>query len=115
MQSGLEPAITAFNRQDYYLAHEILEDFWNGIDDGEPHKQYIQALIQLTVVLHLIQEGRFTGATKVYLRAEKNLSNCNGPIHGIDILNLQNQVQKILAKCINDNTRDFACPIIQIS
>ncbi len=70
----------AFNRAEYFEAHEIWEEIWQDLRINEPESLEItllQALIQLAVALHLIQEDRLIGAKKVLERARINIDNSN--------------------------------------
>lgn len=55
-------AVAAFNRQDFYVCHELLEDFlWRPAAPG-PEKQALQGWIQLAVGCLHHQRGNRTGA-----------------------------------------------------
>ncbi len=72
MQSLVEQVIELFNQSQYYEAHELLEKYWNQLHEDD-YKKLIQGIIQCAAALHLLQEKRLVGATKVWLRAQKNL------------------------------------------
>ncbi len=69
-----------------------MEEFWQQHDGAD--RVYYQALIQLTVALHLHKDSRFTGAQKVIDRAEKNMQGYQGLISGIDLALLKDQVKE---------------------
>jgi predicted metal-dependent hydrolase len=46
----------AFNRGDYFQAHELWEDVWRGLEGGE--RIFVQGLIQIAAGLHHLQQGR---------------------------------------------------------
>jgi predicted metal-dependent hydrolase len=53
----LEPGRAAFNRGEYFLAHELWEEVWRRIDDAE-RRLYVQGLIQIAAGLHHLQRHR---------------------------------------------------------
>ena len=52
----LSPGRVAFNRGDYFQAHELWEDVWHGLEGAE--RIFVQALIQIAAGLHHLQQGR---------------------------------------------------------
>ena len=52
----LSPGRAAFNRGDYFQAHEIWENVWQGLDGAE--RTFVQGLIQIAAGLHHLQQGR---------------------------------------------------------
>ena len=53
----LEPGMAAFNRGEYFLAHELWEEVWREVDDDE-RRLYVQGLIQIAAGLHHLQQDR---------------------------------------------------------
>jgi predicted metal-dependent hydrolase len=53
----LEPGRAAFNRGEYFLAHELWEEVWREVGDAE-RRLYVQGLIQIAAGLHHLQERR---------------------------------------------------------
>jgi predicted metal-dependent hydrolase len=53
----LEPGRAAFNRGEYFLAHELWEEIWREVDDAE-RRLYVQGLIQIAAGLHHLQRHR---------------------------------------------------------
>jgi predicted metal-dependent hydrolase len=76
-------AVKLFNKCKYHEAHDILEPLWGKTD--EPKKQFYQGIIQAFVALHLIQEKRFPGAYKVFLRSKSNLEKYKADSYGVDL------------------------------
>ena len=97
-EQNLIRGIQLFNSAEYYEAHEVLEDFWNTIIDDR--KDFIQAIIQTAAAMHLLQEERYKGAYKVYLRFKKNISKYNNyykQIYGISIQEFEEQIDYIFS------------------
>ena len=53
----LEPGRAAFNRGEYFLAHELWEEVWREGDDVE-RRRFVQGLIQIAAGLHQLQRHR---------------------------------------------------------
>ena len=49
--------MAAFNRGEYFLAHELWEEVWREVDDDE-RRLYVQGLIQIAAGLHHLQQDR---------------------------------------------------------
>lgn len=95
MHPNLKTAIKLFNEEKFFAAHESMEEFWQMYH--EPDRVYYQALIQLTVALHLYQESRLKGAQMVLERALKNMDGCQGLISGIDLIQLKDEIVEYFA------------------
>ena len=52
----MEEGRRAFNRGEFYEAHEFWEDVWNEVDD--PDRLWIQGMIQIATGLHKLQRER---------------------------------------------------------
>jgi hypothetical protein len=52
----LEPGRAAFNRGDYFLAHELWEEAWHELEG--PGRIFVQGLIQIAAGLHHLQQRR---------------------------------------------------------
>ena len=53
----LELGRAAFNRGEYFLAHELWEEIWREVDDTE-RRLFVQGLIQIAAGLHQLQRHR---------------------------------------------------------
>lgn len=96
----------AFNSAEFFDAHDIWEEIWQGIR-LDPEKQVetkdLQALIQLSVSLHLIQQNRLVGAKKVLERARLNIESANGQINGVNTSFLYQEIIRFLDKSDLEN------------
>jgi predicted metal-dependent hydrolase len=52
----MEEGRRAFNRGEFYEAHEFWEDVWNEIDD--PERLWVQGMIQIATGLHKLSRDR---------------------------------------------------------
>jgi hypothetical protein len=55
-QRLMEEGRQAFNRGEFFEAHEFWEEVWNEIDD--PDRTWVQGLIQIATGLHKLASGR---------------------------------------------------------
>ena len=79
--------IERFNRKEFWLAHEALEDAWN--DTLSPIKEFYRGILQAAVVYHHISKQNYRGAVKVYNRSQKWLNPLSGTCQGVDIAHLR--------------------------
>ena len=84
---GLE----AFNRGEYFEAHELLEDAWN--DDQGPARDVYKAVLQVAVAYLQIERQNYAGAVKMFLRARQWLGPLPDVCRGIDIARLRSDAQ----------------------
>lgn len=61
-----------FNRQEFYEAHDVLEDLWL-LDRRGPDGDFFKGLIQLAGAFVHLQKGRLRPADALFQLAERNL------------------------------------------
>ena len=54
-------ALTLFNKEKWYEAHDAFEDIWNNVDGDE--RQVIQGILQVSVSQFHLSKGNLNGAT----------------------------------------------------
>jgi Uncharacterized conserved protein len=59
--------------RDYFECHEILEEYWKSLPDGDPDREVWVGLIQLAVALYHHRRGNAAGAVKMYRGAAARL------------------------------------------
>ena len=64
--------IELFNRREFFVAHEVLEDVWRAAP--APEKKFLQGLIQIAVGMHHYSTGNRVGAQSLLARGHKNLA-----------------------------------------
>ncbi len=69
----LEPGRAAFNRGEYFLAHELWEEVWRQVDDAE-RRLHVQGLIQIAAGLHHLQRHRAGPAAGLLRKGLEKLS-----------------------------------------
>lgn len=80
---GLE----AFNKGDYFRAHEFLEDAWK--DDRTTGRDLYQGVLQIAVAYYLIENLNYRGAMKMLRRSRKWLDPLPDNCRGIDVAKLR--------------------------
>lgn len=85
--------IQLFNQKKFFDAHEELELAWR--DELEPIRNLYRGILQIGVAYFHIQRRNFTGAQKMFIRAEKWLSPYSGIYLGINIEKLKQDALKI--------------------
>jgi hypothetical protein len=69
----LEPGRAAFNRGEYFLAHELWEEVWRQVADAD-RRLYVQGLIQIAAGLHHLQQRRAEPAARLLRKGLEKLS-----------------------------------------
>ena len=103
-------AITLFNDQKWYEAHDAFEDIWNTIDGDE--RQVIQGILQVSVSQFHLSKGNLNGATILLgegLGRIKKRTNIN---LGIDLESFCKCLEQLLRKLqygekINNNDKPY--------
>lgn len=83
--------ISAINLGQYYRAHELLEEAWMAVEEGEG--RLYRALLQIAVAYLQIQRQNWRGAMKMLLRMRQWLDPLPPVCMGIDIA----ETQRIMA------------------
>ena len=81
-QEGLARGIDLLNRQQFFAAHEVLEDVWR--PETGASRRVLQGLIQFAVAMHHFGNGNAAGARSILARSVKNLAE-GGECDGIDV------------------------------
>ncbi len=111
--------IYLFNQKRFFDAHEELELAWR--DETKPIRNLYRGILQIGVGYYHIQHRNFTGAIKMFIRAEKWLLPYSGVYKGINIDKLKKDAEKISRMVKNGeldaiNTSDGALfPEIEIN
>ena len=92
-------AIELFNKQDWYVAHDALEEIWHNTSGRE--RITIQAILQIAVAQVHLSNNNNNGAMVLYGEGLGRLRNNSLPDLGLDLENFMNLVEgrlKILQK-----------------
>jgi len=68
-----ELGLTEFNEGKYFDCHETLERCWQEqgpveLPQADPHRQWVQGMIQISVAYHHLERGNVKGALKLLNR-----------------------------------------------
>ena len=92
----LEPGRAAFNRGEYFLAHELWEEVWRQVDDAD-RRLCVQGLIQIAAGLHHLQQERARPAAGLLRKGlEKVSKRREGSVGDLPIDLLVGQVERLL-------------------
>lgn len=79
--TAIERGIAQFNSHDFWHAHESWEQLW--LEAAEPHKQFLQGLIQLAAAYYHVQRGTFSGGVRLFDAALRRLERFPAGYAGI--------------------------------
>ena len=78
----VEEGVALFNAQKFWHAHEAWERDWLVATD--PHKQFLQGLIQLAAAYHHVQRGTYRGGVRLFDAALRRLAAFPDGYCGVD-------------------------------
>ncbi len=85
--------IRLFNQKKFFAAHEELELAWR--DEPGSIRDLYRGILQIGVAYYHIQHRNFSGAEKMFVRAEKWLASYSGNYLGINIGKLKKDAARI--------------------
>ncbi len=88
-----EKGLRAFNRGEYFDAHEHLEDAWNA--DRSAGRNFYRALIQVAVAYLQIERSNYRGAYKMLLRSRQWFRSIPDICHGVDMKSLHEDAEVV--------------------
>ena len=84
----------AFNRREFYEAHEFWEDVWNEIDD--PERRWVQGLIQVATGMHKLVNGRPDVCATLLGKALAKLGDAPAALDGVDVAGARRGAERVL-------------------
>ena len=87
--AGLE----AFNKGEFFLAHEFLEEAWN--EDQSTGRNLYRAILQIAVAYYQIERKNYRGAIKMFFRVRQWLDPIPDECRGVDIQTLRVNALKV--------------------
>lgn len=75
--------VDLFNREEFFEAHEVVEDLWNERDGRE--KEFLKGFIQAAVALEHLRRGNRKGFLAVLETAERYLRRADPAAGGLDV------------------------------
>ena len=91
-----------FNRQQFFEAHEVLEDLWLPVRHG-PNGAFYKGLIQLAGAFVHLQKNRLRPAAALFKLARTNLEKYPGPHDGLDMKMVRTLIEDWLAELESKN------------
>jgi predicted metal-dependent hydrolase len=91
----MEEGRAAFNRGEFYEAHEHWEDVWNEIDD--PERTWVQGLIQVATGLHKVSGDKRGPARTLLEKALSKLIDAPADFGGFDVAAMKREAAQALA------------------
>lgn len=79
-----------FNKGEYWLAHEALEEAW--LAENDPVRNLYKGILQAGVTYLHIQRGNYRGAKKVYRRAMRWLEQYPESCQGVQVEQLRSDL-----------------------
>jgi uncharacterized protein len=101
--------IACFNRQEFFAAHEHLEDAWRATHGHA--RLFLQGITQVAVAMHHHSTGNVAGGISVLARALRNLAGYPERYSGIELERLRQDLQAFHASLI-EGTSPGAVPQI---
>jgi predicted metal-dependent hydrolase len=95
LSASARRGLEAFNRGDFFEAHELLEAAW--LEDDSPGRDLYQGMVQLAVAYHHIRRGNFNGAMKMFLRLRQWLEPLPARCRGVEVARLREQADQAQA------------------
>lgn len=77
-----------FNRQEFYEAHDVLEDLWLE-QKGAPDSDFYKALIQFAGAFVHLQKGRLRPAATLFRLSSTYLARFPSPHHQLDLVQVR--------------------------
>ncbi len=99
----MEEGRRAFNRGEFYEAHEFWESVWDEIDD--PERRWVQGMIQITTGLHKLSRERPDVCRTLLTKALAKLTvdpAAPAVLYGYDLARLRDEARAVLAGTISD-------------
>ena len=83
MDSTIQEFLRLFNNQEFFEAHDVLEELWQEYADSD--RAFYQGLIQVAVALEHRRRGNLTGARGVLGSAQRRLEPYLPSYEGFDV------------------------------
>ena len=86
MDPRLQHGIELFNRREFFVCHEVLEEIWT--HELGPRRLFLQAIIHFAVAFYHDQRGNPVGATRQLHKGLRKLAAYLPDCEGIDTAQL---------------------------
>lgn len=92
----LEEGIGLMRDEQWFDAHEALEDEWR--DAPEPERDFLQGLVHVTVAWHHASRGNAPGASRQLEKAARRLGPYAPAYRAVDVTSVLGQVEAASAR-----------------
>jgi len=89
MDPRLAHGIDLFNRREFFVCHEALEEIWT--HERDPRRLFLQSLIHFAVAFYHYQRGNPVGATRQLRKGIRKLGAYLPSCEGIDTARLHRE------------------------
>ncbi|NPA33220.1 MAG: DUF309 domain-containing protein [Aquificae bacterium] len=96
----------AWNAEDFWRAHELLEEVW-ALFKNEETKRCYRALIRASLALHKLKEGQRESALEVLKKALLDMAECSDTFRGINLGEIREYLEEVLATKELGNPPEF--------
>jgi uncharacterized protein len=86
MDPRLQHGIDLFNRREFFVCHEVLEEIWT--HERHPRRLFLQAVIHFAVAFYHDQRGNPVGASRQLRKGLRKLAAYLPACEGIDTAQL---------------------------
>jgi predicted metal-dependent hydrolase len=86
MDPRLQHGIDLFNRREFFVCHEVLEEIWT--NERAPRRLFLQSLIHFAVAFYHDQRGNPVGASRQLRKGLRKLAGYLPTCEGIDTAQL---------------------------
>ncbi len=94
-KAGLDHGVQLFNREEYFGAHEALEDAWR--ESQEPNRTFLKGLIHAAVALYQYGRGNSHGARVKAASARRYLKPYAPEFEGLQVGELLADLARFVA------------------
>ena len=106
-------AIELFNTQEWYAAHDVIEELWH--ETVDPERRSLQGILQVAVAQLHLQRGNRRGATILFGEALGRLQRRGTPDLGLDLVSLCRCVRSRLTALQQDlDPEDCTVPVLHL-
>jgi hypothetical protein len=92
--------VEAFNRRDFYAAHDAWESLW--LERFGEEKDFLQGLILCAVALHHWGRGNLRGARSRYRLAESKLEPYPDEYWGLDLRRFRRRMKGVMHRVLTE-------------
>ena len=89
---GLRAGVAQFNRREFYLCHETLEEIW--LAEPRPVRRLYQGILQIGVAFYHLGRGNYRGAVNLLASGLALLETFPAICQGVDVAGLIAQARR---------------------